>query len=136
MGHALFALLLMGGQPVPTTDCGAATHRAQIAESLLSVKKSVPVEPTIGEMPTKEGTRECVRVEFYLTPWGTVYHLRFVETSMNFPFESAVRRAFDRYEFKGSWWGLFDTKTLVFEGVDNKRPESWGEPCAKYGCND
>jgi len=87
MSHASLALLLLGGQAATTTDCGAITHRAQIAESMLSVKKTAFVEPTIGELPTKEGTRECVRVEFSLTPWGTMYRLRFVETSNNFLFE-------------------------------------------------
>ncbi|HVI56308.1 MAG TPA: hypothetical protein VM621_14790 [Luteibacter sp.] len=136
MSHALFALMLLSGQTATTTDCGAVTHRAQIAESMLSVKKAALVEPTIGELPTKEGTRECVRVEFSLTPWGTIYRLRFAETSHNYPFEVAVRRAIDKYEFQGSLLGLFDTKTLVFEGVDNKRPESWGPACAKYDCGD
>ncbi len=136
MSHALLALLLLSGRPAAITDCGAATHRAQIEESKLSVAKAVPVEPTLGELPTKEGTRECVRVEFFLTPWGTMYHLRFVETSNNFPFEAAVRRAIDKYEFQGSWLQMFDKKTLIFEGVDNKRPASWDAACAKYGCND
>ena len=131
MSHALLALLLLGGQAATTTDCGAITHRAQIAASMLSVKKTALVEPTIGELPTKEGTHECVRVEFSLTPWGTMYRLRFVETSNNFPFEMAVRRAIEKYEFQGSLLGLFDRKTLVFEGVDNKRPESWGGPRSK-----
>lgn len=136
MSHALIALLLLSGQPGTTTDCGVATHRAQIEESRLSVKKAVSVETTIGEFPTKEGTRECVRVEFFLTPWGTMYHLRFVETSKNTAFEMAVRRAIDQYQFQGSWLGAFDKKTLVFEGVDNKRPASWDELCGKYRCND
>lgn len=136
MSHALIALLLLSVQPATRTDCGAATHRAQIEESRLSVTKAVSVEPTVGEFPTKEGTRECVRVEFFLTPWGTMYRLRFVETSDNVAFEMAVRRAIDKYQFQGSWLRVFDKKTLVFEGVDNKRDPSWDELCAKYGCDD
>jgi len=65
-----------------------------------------------------------------------MYRLRLVETSNNFPSEMAVRRAIEKYEFQGSLLGLFDRKTLIFEGVDNKRPESWGPVCAQYGCGD
>jgi hypothetical protein len=136
MAHALLAFVFLGGQVVTTSDCGAATHRAEIADTLLSVVRAVPVEPTIGELPTKYGTRECVRVEFSLTPWGTVYRFKMTETSNNFPFEVAVRRAFEKYEFRGSIFSVFTTKTLVFEGVDNKRPESWDAACAKYDCGD
>jgi hypothetical protein len=117
-------------------DCGAASHRTEIVQTQLSVKRAVAVEPTIGELPTKEGTPECVRVTFFLTPWGTMYHLRFVESSSNYPFEVAVRRAIEKYEFRGSLLGIFDMKTLLFDGVDNRRPESWDASCVKYGCGD
>lgn len=135
MNHILFALLFVGGHGPAAPDCGAAAHRAEITDTLLSVTKTVPVEPTIGELPTKEGTQECVRVAFSLTPWGTIYRLRFVESSGNFPFEMSVRRAIEQYQFQGSILGTFRTKTLVFEGIDNKRPGSWNAACERYDCD-
>jgi len=78
MDHILFALLIAGAQGSAATDCDASAHKAEIASSLLSVAKAVAVEPTKGELPTREGTHECVRVTFLLSPWGTMYRLRFV----------------------------------------------------------
>jgi hypothetical protein len=104
----LLALLLLGS-PIPaSTDCGAATHRAEIARTQLSVRKAVPVEVLKGEFPTKDGTYECVRVSFFLTPWGSLYHLRFHEASGNFAFDMAARRAIEKYEFEGSVPGIFE----------------------------
>lgn len=122
MSQTLLALLLLASPDTAVVDCGAASHKAEIAQTMLSVRRTVPVEATVGEFPTKEGTHECVRVTFSLTPWGTMYRLRFVETSGNAAFELAARRAIDRYEFEGSVPGIFETKTLVLDGIDNKKP--------------
>jgi len=136
MTHTLLALLLLGS-PIPaSTDCGASAHRTEIARTQLSVRKAVPVETLQGEFPTKDGTYECVRVSFFLTPWGTPYHLRFHEASGNFVFDMAARRALEKYEFEGSVLGIFETKTLILEGIYNKRSSDWDAYCANHDCVD
>lgn len=136
MSHALLALLLLGGRIPASSDCGAASHRAQIAQTLLSVKKAVPVETLTGEFPTKNGTYECVRLSFFLTPWGSMYRLHFEETTGNFAFDMAARRAIDKYEFEGSVLGTFDMKTLILEGIYNKRSPDWDVYCSTHHCVD
>jgi len=136
MIHALLAILLLG-DPIPYShDCGAESHSAEIAQTQLSVRKAVPVESLSGEFPTKNGTYECVRVSFLLTPWGSMYYLRFHESTGSFAFEMAARRAIEKYEFKGSVLGVFDTKTLILNGIYNKRSPDWDVYCATHHCID
>jgi hypothetical protein len=136
MDHLLFALLLLGTPRPPTTDCGAGTHKTEIAKSILSVRRAVRVETLSGEFPTREGTYECVRVSFLLAPWGSMYRLRFDESTGNFAFDMAARRAIEKYEFEGSVLGMFDTKTLILDGIYNKRSPDWDEYCKTNNCVD
>jgi hypothetical protein len=135
MGHMLLALLLVGAPRPSTSDCGAAMHKAEIAASALSVRKAVSVETLSGEFPTEDGTYECARVSFLLTPWGSMYRLRFDESTENLAFDMAVRRAVEKYEFEGSVFGMFDTKTLVFDGIYNRRSPDWEAHCAAGQCD-
>jgi hypothetical protein len=135
MGHMLLALLLVGTPRPSTSDCGAAMHKAEIADSARSVRKAVPVEALSGEFPTKDGTYECARVSFLLTPWGSMYRLRFDESTENLAFDMAVRRAIEKYEFEGSVLGMFDTKTLILDGIYNRRSPDWEVHCAAGQCD-
>ena len=136
MSHALLALLLLGGSIPASPDCGAASHSAEIARKQLSVRRAVPVDTLTGEFPTKNGTYECVRFSFLLTPWGSMYRLRFEESTGNFVFEMAARRAIEKYEFEGSVLDVFETKTLILDGIYNKRSPDWDVYCATNHCVD
>ena len=108
-----------------TLDCGEADHRQEIRRTERKIRHAEPVESTVGEFPTDEGTPACVRIEFRLSPSGTPWDIDTPESSDSFAFNLAAMRAFSRYRFQGSWWGFLERNVVVIKGLDNKKPPGW-----------
>ncbi|SFW69136.1 hypothetical protein SAMN02800691_2992 [Luteibacter sp. UNCMF366Tsu5.1] len=106
-------------------DCGEKRFAQQISDTAAKVLKAAPVEPTVGEFPTAEGTPECIRVEFRLSPDGSPWNIRTPESSGSFAFNLSAMRAFEKYRFRGSWWSFWKVHVLVLRGKDNKQPPGW-----------
>jgi len=115
------SLLLLSFKAVGT-DCGAWRFKSQLLESAGSVLRTVPVERTFGEFSTTTGTRECLRVGFRISPWGTAYDVTELESSGNLAFNLAAFRAFRRYELAGSFFKFWQRKMVLINGVDNRLP--------------
>ncbi|SEM84573.1 hypothetical protein SAMN02800694_1883 [Luteibacter sp. UNCMF331Sha3.1] len=116
--------------PAPATDitCGENAFRQQVAETASRTVHSEPVQPIVGEFPTDEGTPECIRVAFRLSPSGTPWNVRTPESSGSFAFNLAAMRAFAKYRFKGSWWRFLEPNVVILRGVENRKPANWHSP--------
>lgn len=106
-------------------DCGEKRFVQEISDTAAKVLETAPVESTVGEFPTAEGTPECIRVEFRLSPDGSPWNVSTPESSGNFAFNLAAMRAFENYRFKGSWWNFWKLNVLVLHATDNKQPAGW-----------
>lgn len=115
------SLLLLSFQ-ASGTDCGEWRFKSQLLESSGSVLRAAPVEPTVGEFSTTTGTRECLRVGFRISPWGTAYDVTELESSGNLAFNLAAFRAFKRYELAGSFFKFWRREMVLIKGVDNRLP--------------
>lgn len=115
------ALLLLSFQ-ASGSDCGELRFKNQLLASSANVLRAVPVEPTLGEFPTTTGTRECLRVGFRISPWGTAYDVTELESSGNLAFNLAAFRAFKSYRLAGSPLTFWRQEMVVIKGVDNKLP--------------
>lgn len=121
----VFVSLLFFLQPVIASDCGASINKKRIAETEALVRDRAQMRSTVGEYPTSTGTKECVRIEFSITPWGKAFNLSISETTANAAFEMAAIEAVKKYTFKGSIFGVIKKYSLVFNGVDNKLPDGY-----------
>lgn len=105
--------------------CGEDAFRQRLAETASRIVHSEPVGDVVGEFPTNEGTPECIRVEFRLSPSGSPWNVRTPESSGSFGFNLAAMRAFAKYRFKGSWWRFWETNVVILRGIENRKPANW-----------
>jgi hypothetical protein len=121
----VFLVLLISPVFASANDCGAEDHRASIQETVALIVKKVPVRPVVGEFLTEGGTHECVRLSFFITPWGRAKHIRVAESSGEVPVEMAAADALRGYKFKGGLFSFLKGRTLVFDVVANKFPKGY-----------
>lgn len=121
----LFIIGLMIGFPAIAADCGSLKNKEEIQRTEGLIISRAPMVRTIGEFPTREGSAECVRFNFSITPWGTPFSVSISETSGNTAFEISALNALLKYRFRGRLWGFLGGYTLMFSGVDNKMPKNY-----------
>lgn len=113
---------------VSAHNCGETEYRQEIRSTERKILYAKPVEPTVGEYPTNEGTMACVRIEFRLTPSGKPWNVETPESSESFAFNLAAMRAFSGYRFQGSWWRFLERNVVIIKGFDNRKPSGWNSP--------
>lgn len=114
------ALALAGA--AHATDCGAAAQQALLRKTEALVVSRVPMEPVVGEMPTPQGTRECVRLTFAIGAGGEPVGVVIAESSGHMAFSLAAMRAVRQYRFRPGFLSRFRTYSLLVEGVADRMP--------------
>jgi len=122
--------LIIASQSVMASsgNCGEKEFRKQIAETAARIVHKEAIEEIVGEFPTVEGTVECIRVEFWLTPSGSPWNISTPGSSGSFGFNLAAMRAFAKYRFKGSWWRFWEKNVVILRGIENRKPANWDSP--------
>lgn len=107
------------------TDCGAAAQQALLRKTEALVVSRVPMEPVVGEMPTPQGTRECVRLTFAIGADGGPVDVAVAESSGHVAFSLAAMRAVRQYRFRSAFFSRLRTYSLLVEGVADRMPPGY-----------
>ncbi|PMQ07543.1 hypothetical protein DyAD56_02125 [Dyella sp. AD56] len=103
-----------------TQGCGSVLYRRQLDESEAQITHAVMFEPAVGEMPTRNGSYECVRFSFLVDATGRPVDIRAEVDSGGIAFEA--RRALEQFRFRPPKPGSHNRLMLVFDGMSNRWP--------------
>ena len=117
--------LLGGHATAPGTDCGAVLYRVLLRRTEALVVSRSPIDEVVGEMPTRQGTQECARVEFSIDPSGHPADVIIVESSGNMAFGLAATRAVQKYKFRSEFLSGYRTYSIIISGVADKQPPGY-----------
>jgi len=119
------SMALISAAAVRATDCGAAAPQAMLRHTEALVVSRVPMEPVVGEMPTAQGTRECVRLTFAVGAGGVPVNVSIAESSGHMAFSLAAMRAVKQYRFRSEFLSRLRTYSLLVEGVADRMPPGY-----------
>jgi TonB family protein len=120
----LAAMFLLGSELAYTTQgCGTIRFQKQLAYSEDLITHAVMFEPPVPEMPTRNGSYECVRFSFRVDPSGHATEVHVEESSNDGALLVDARRALDLFRFRKPPPGSQQRLTLVFDGMVGRWPE-------------
>ena len=118
----LMAALLLSSELAYTTQgCGSIRFRQQLAEAETEIVHAVKFDPPAGEMPTRNGSYECVRFSFLIDRAGRPTDIRTEESSGDFVLVMSARQALDQFRFRQH--RSTTRLMLVFDGMVGRWPE-------------
>lgn len=105
-----------------STDCGYAKHIQEIHFTESFIVKRVPLDTDelIGELPTKEGHSECVRLTFNVDVSGHAKDISVEDSSGEIMMNIVARRALEVYQFSTA--AHHERQMLVFRAILGKAP--------------
>lgn len=105
-----------------TQGCGTVRYHHQLTDSEAQITHSVMFEPPVGELPTRNGSYECVRFSFRVDSSGSAADVRVEESSNDGGLLVAARRALDQFRFRQPATGSEKRLMLVFDGMVDRWP--------------
>jgi hypothetical protein len=117
-------MFLLGSELAYTTQgCGTIRFQKQLAESERQIVHSVLFEPPVGELPTRNGSYECIRFSFRVDASGHASEVRVEESSNDGGLLVRARWTLDRFRFRQPAPGSRERLILVFDGMVGRWPE-------------
>lgn len=105
-----------------TQGCGTVRYHQELTDSEAQITHSVVFEPPVGELPTRNGSYECVRFSFRVDSAGNAADVRVEESSNDGLLLIAARRALDQFRFRQPAPGSERRLMLVFDGMVGRWP--------------
>ncbi len=120
----LAAALLFGSQlAYATQGCGTLRFRRQLSDAEASIVHAVKFDPPVGELPTRNGSYECVRFSFRIDSTGHPVDIRTEESSNDYDLILSARQTLDQFRFRRHGNGSEKRLMLVFDGMVDRWPE-------------
>lgn len=121
----LAVMFFLGSELAYTTQgCGTIEFHKQLAESEGQVTHSVMFVPPVGELPTRNGSYECVRFSFQVDASGRPSDVRVEDSSNDGGLPVRARWTLDQFRFRKPAPGNQKRLMLVFDGMVDRWPES------------
>ena len=119
------SMALVSAMAIHATDCGAAAQQTLLRKTDAMVVSRVPMGPVVGEIPTPQGARECVRLTFAIGAGGEPIDVAVAESSGHMAFSLAAMRAVRQYRFRPEFLSRLRTYSLLVEGVADRMPPGY-----------
>ncbi len=119
----LLAAFLVGlTAATSTTDCGSVRYHRQLMESEMLITHAVMWQPPVGELPTRNGTYQCVLFSFRVDASGRAADIKVEKDSTGGYMAFVAREPFKEFRFKQP--APLDKRLLImFDGMVNRWPE-------------
>ena len=117
-------LIMMSGFAFSSPNCGYAAHKSSVLNTTKLIISSVDLEipKEIAELPKKDGSKECVRLEFNISSGGHAKNISIRDSTNSLEMNVAAIKALEKYEFR-----YFPTMnrvryTLIFQATLDVAP--------------
>lgn len=114
---------LGSGLAYATQGCGTIPFQKQLRESEGQVTHSVMFIPPVGELPTRNGSYECVRFSFRVDASGHASDVLVEDSSNDGGLLVVARQTLDQFRFRQPAVGDRKRLMLVFDGMVGRWPE-------------
>jgi hypothetical protein len=116
-------LLLSSDMAYATQGCGTLRFHRELSEAENSIVHTVKFEPPVGELPTRNGSYECVRFSFRVDRTGHPADIRIEESSNDYMLVVDAHRALSQFRFRQHEYGIEKRLMLVFDGMVGRSPD-------------